>query len=291
MSLRIPYILVLILISTVTACNGPKEVSGFDEPEEKKEKKYLFKSKYERILLSDDVAFKLEMAKKYYNDEEYTKALPIFEQLLSLLRGTKTEEEIRYFMAYCRYGLGELTYASFLFRRFYTDFPQSQYAQNSMFMVAECLFLGSPKYYLDQSNSEAALKAYRLYINTHPTAEKVPQAYDRIKELNQRLETKLLKSAELYYHIEQYKAAAVTFENVLKDFPASEKSEYIMFHRFKSLYRYASQSAVSKKVERFEEAIEAYEAFNAKYPESQYNTEAMDMLNLSKEFISSTKNP
>ena len=283
-------ILALFAVVMASGCTGSKEIEGFSE-EKEKSKKYLFKSKYEKLLLSDDIKLKHEKGKEYYNKGEYAKALPIFEQLLTLLRGTKTEEELRYYISYCHYGQGELQLASYLFKRFYLDFSSSEFAPDAMFMTAECLFYSAPQYYLDQTSSEKAVTSFRQFINTYPTHDKVTVATERVEELRGRMEKKVLKSAELYYNLGSYQAAAVTYENLLKDFPSSKQAEDIRFLVLKSKYLYANQSITKKKVERFEDAVEAYNSFIMLYPESKFKKEAEEMFQASTDFLETGKNP
>ena len=79
-------------------------------------------SKYQQVLKSPDLEHKLEMAKKYYDEEEYFKALPIFDELNTLYRGTSKAEEIYYYLAYTHYGLSENLVAGYHFRNFALHF-------------------------------------------------------------------------------------------------------------------------------------------------------------------------
>ena len=57
-------------------------------------------SKYQQVLKSPDLDHKFEMAKKYYEEQEYYKALPIFDELHTLYRGTEQAEEVYFYLAY-----------------------------------------------------------------------------------------------------------------------------------------------------------------------------------------------
>ena len=60
-------------------------------------------SKYSRLLKSTDFNKKYDMAVIYYNKKNYNKAFPLFEELLSLYKGTDKAEKIYYYYAYCNY--------------------------------------------------------------------------------------------------------------------------------------------------------------------------------------------
>ena len=48
-------------------------------------------SKYQKVLKSDDVNFKYSQAVKYYKNAEFNKALPIFNELIPIFKGTNKE--------------------------------------------------------------------------------------------------------------------------------------------------------------------------------------------------------
>jgi len=83
--------------------------------------------------------------------------------------------------------------------------------------------------------------------------------------------------ANLYYHMEDYRAAIVSYENILKEFPDTQYQEEILFRIIKSYYSYATNSVNTKKRERFESALKAYYDFTSLYPESEKMDEVMRM--------------
>ncbi|MDD5695962.1 MAG: tetratricopeptide repeat protein, partial [Bacteroidales bacterium] len=89
-------------------------------------------------------------------------------------------------------------------------------------------------------------------------------------QLRGKLEKKAFEIAKLYLKMENYNAAITAFNNVLKDFPGTDYKEEIMFSLAKAYYLYADNSIEEKKKERHQSAIEAYDAFVAAYPDSEY---------------------
>ena len=64
------------------------------------------KQSYQKVLKSNDLDYKYEMAKKYYNKKDYYKALPLFEELMNIYKGTKNIEKIQ------KLGAGEIIVTS-----------------------------------------------------------------------------------------------------------------------------------------------------------------------------------
>ena len=74
------------------------------------------------------------MAKKYYNKKDYFKALPLFEELLNIYKGTKSVEKVYYYYAYCYYGQGEYLMAAYHFKNLANTYPNGKFTEESHYM-------------------------------------------------------------------------------------------------------------------------------------------------------------
>ena len=61
------------------------------------------KNNFEKILKSKDYAYKLKKADEYYDRKSYTKSNTLYEELLTVYKGTKSFEAIYYKYAYIWY--------------------------------------------------------------------------------------------------------------------------------------------------------------------------------------------
>jgi outer membrane protein assembly factor BamD len=104
------------------------------------------------------------------------------------------------------------------------------------------------------------------------------------------LEQKEYRSAKLYYNLEKYRAAAISFANLLNKYPESATGEEYKLMVVKSYYRYAKMSVITRQEERFEKVISEYQDFADRYPESKLLKEAADYDALSKNQIKEIKN-
>jgi outer membrane protein assembly factor BamD len=108
-------------------------------------------------------------------------------------------------------------------------------------------------------------------------------ANEQIEELRGRLKSKAYDNAMLFYKIEDYNAAMVSFKNALKDYPDMENKDQIEFLIVKSSYYFAKYSIDEKKPERYEAVFTEYKEFvrnnpvtNRYYPEAtEINAKAM----------------
>ncbi len=228
-------------------------------------------SKYSKIQKSQDFQYKYDKALEYYDNQDYYRALNLFDQVMPFFRGTDQAENISYKYAYAYYNQKEYVMGSYYFDRFAKTFPRSDKAEECAFMAAYCKYLDSPPYELDQTNTKQAIQELQVFINTYPHSERVKQSNELIDELREKLQLKDFEIARLYLKMEKYKAAVTSFESLLKDYPDTKYKEDAMFYSIKAYYYFASKSVKSKRKERYQEAVDVYQEFITLYPDSKYN--------------------
>ena len=225
-------------------------------------------SKYQRILKSNDFEKKFEMANMYYENGKYQKAFPLYEELITVFRGTSKAEDVYYYYAYCNYKLGDFMLAGYHFDNFVRTFPRSTRAEDAQFMNAKCYFLDSSEPSLDQASTKKAIDELQLFINRYPESSKVGECNDLMDRLRFKLETKAFNGAKLYYRLKEYKAAIFALRNTLADFPDTRHREELSFMILRSSYMLADNSIEEKKVERFESTLSECDAFIERFPGS-----------------------
>jgi outer membrane protein assembly factor BamD len=225
-------------------------------------------SKYQQLMKSSDYGQKYEMGVVYYNQGNYYKALQLFDAVLPFYRGTEKAEQLAYYYAYCHYYEGYNILASYYFEKFTKSFPNSKYAEECQFMSAKCKYLDSPVYTLDQTNTYEAINDLQLFLDMYPNSERTQECNELIEELRHKLEKKEYEIAMMYLKMSNYLAAIVTYNNLLKDYPDTDYREDALYNLTKAHYLYAVNSIMTKKKERFQDAVEAYDIFERAYPNS-----------------------
>ncbi len=233
--------------------------------------------KFSKLLKSDDTEKKYTTALQLYSEKDYSRALQLFDQLMGVMRATEKAQKIYYNQAYCYYYSKDYTMAAYYFKRFSSNFPNTREAEECTFMSAYCNCMNSPEYSLDQTTTHDAIKELQAFINTYPDSKRVPECNDLIDKMREKLEKKDYKIAQLYYRMEDYIAAITSFNNILKDYPETQRKEEIMFLIFKCYFKYGIQSIDPRKAERLQRAFTAYNDFVTLYPSSQYLAEAKSM--------------
>ncbi len=215
-------------------------------------------SEYPKILKGNDMKLKLEWAEKLYKKGDYARAQPLYEQLAISYRLTSLAEDLQYYNAYCFYGMKDYEMSTYLFKRFCEDFGTSKKAEECNYMYCFTEFKSSLPTYLDQTDTRKCMEDIAQFIGNYPDSKYIPYCNELSDKLREKLELKAYNSAYLFYKTEEYKAAAITFANLLKEYPETSHKEESEFYIVKSYYLYAKNSTELKKEERFNMALSAY---------------------------------
>jgi outer membrane protein assembly factor BamD len=238
-------------------------------------------SRYSKMLKSTNADAKLDYAIELYNKGQYYKALPLFEELVTVYRGTKKAEKTYYHYAYCNYKLEDYETAAFDFGNFERTFPNSEFAEECAFMRAYCYYQNSPDYTLDQTSTVKAIVELQLFADRYTNSTKIEQCNTLIDQLRLKLETKAFENAKLYFHTDNFKAAVTAFKGMLHDYPSGNNREESAFMIIKSWFQLAEFSVESKRAERYKEALKAHEEFSVQFPVSKFKKEADALAELS----------
>ena len=130
----------------------------------------------------------------------------------------------------------------------------------------------------------------QTFINTHPNSTRLKEANTIIEGLRDKLEAKDYRSAELYYDMGHYRAAAIAYTSLVNSFPDTRKGDEYKLQAIKSYYLYAENSIADKKAARYEQVITEVNDFNDRYPESELIKEAEKYATLSQNNIKQIQN-
>lgn len=242
-------------------------------------------NKYSKIAKSKDVAYKLSMADKFFEEKNYRQAQVLYEELYPVFKGTDKFEELYYKDAYCFYYQKNYRDAENFFKGFLEVFPNSTKSEEVDFMHAMCFYKQVPKVDLDQTNTTKSIGVMQTFINTHPGSARIQEATEIIDKCRERLEEKELRAADIYYKVGQYRAAAISYASLLNNYPESKSGDKYKFYIIKSYYKFAKLSVLEKQTERFEKVISEYQDFADRFPDSVLMDDAKELNNLSQKNI------
>jgi outer membrane protein assembly factor BamD len=247
-------------------------------------------NKFGKILKSKDYEYKYKMAEQYYANKQYGFAQQLFEDIFPYVKGTPRYEDMYYKFAYSYYYQKDYINAENLFKNFVENFPTSPKSEECDYMRAYCYYKQSPKVELDQTSTNKTMQLMQAFINTHPTSPRAAEASDIIEKCREKLELKEYKSAELYYNLGFYKAAAIAFATVSENFPDSKKADEYKLQVIKAYFKYAEMSYEDKQQERYEKVLSEVSDFTERFADSKYLEEVTKFKSETNNILKNLKN-
>lgn len=227
-------------------------------------------SKYDTLLMSNDVDAKYKAAFEYFNKGKYRKAAGLFESLSVMTSGTERDDSVQYYWGLSNYKGKDYYTAEANFSKFVSNFPRSIFTEDARYYRIDCLYRSTLRYELDQIPTYTALSAIDEFFRDYPSSQWLSDCRAKSKNLNDRLDKKAFENARLYYKMEDFKASRVAFKNILKSDAENIYREDILYYIAMSSYKYAKNSVPEKQKERYLDFMDDYLNFIGELPDSPY---------------------
>ena len=239
-------------------------------------------SGYNKILKASDYNTKYSLAKTYFLEGHYTTCSTMLEECVAYQRGTAKAEESMYLLATFYYNLEDYLSASHYYLACYKTYPNSTYSENCLYWSGKSLYLDTPDPRLDPTSTQAAIMQLQRFVETYPNSKYRDEAENMIYTMYDRLVEKEVGTAELYYNMgnylgNNYRSCIVVAQNALRDYPYTKYREKLSMLVLKAKFQMAQESVLSKRDDRYRDAIDEYYAFKNEFPESSYMKEAEKM--------------
>ncbi len=209
-------------------------------------------------ITSDDPEKAFFIAKSHYNQKDYIEAIDDFNLIKLKFSGSSIIDKTIYYLGMSYYKREEFILANYEFETLIKNYPSSSLAEDARYMLAMCYYGLSPDYSLDQTYTRYAINEFQNYLELYPRGKYVAESDRKIKSLKTKLALKSLKSAELYYKLDNYKSALVYYDEILNEYYDTKYADDALYGKIQTL--------IVKK--RYEEAKSEIEKFENKYPAS-----------------------
>lgn len=237
-------------------------------------------TEFNRVYKSQDSDYKYEYAKECFARGEFTHAVTLLQELVTVMKGTDNGEECLYMLGMAEYCGGDYESASATFKKYFSSYPKGLYAEQASFYVGQSLYESVPEPRLDQTPTIGAINAYQQFLDYYPGSNLRKQAQDKLFSLQDKLVMKEYLSAKLYYNLGDYfgnctnggsnfEACIITSQNALKNYPYTKMREDFSVLIMKSKYELARQSVEEKRLDRYRDAEDECYGFINEYPESK----------------------
>lgn len=232
---------------------------------------------YQKVLKENEVAPKKKLATKYYEEgkekdkkSRFKRAVRLFEQILPRYRGKPQGERIAFMNADSYYQMKDYYDAAYQFERFQDSYGNSQKMEEAAFKEAKSYYHLSPRYSLDQEETEKGLEKFQKYISKYPDGDHIGDANEMVSDLRHKLEKKDFKIAKLYYDQDDYKATIATMNNFIDENPGSSFREKAYYYRLDASYELAVHSFYDVMKGRLDDTKKYANDYEKYYPEGDY---------------------
>ncbi len=237
-------------------------------------------NEYQKVLKNEDVKAKYDMAEKYYEAKDFKRANRLFEQIAPKYVGKPQGERVQFFLADTYYQVKNYNFAGYQFERFIKSYPKSDKAAEASFLGAKSYYMLSPRYSLDQTDTEKALVKLQNFINSYPESEFMDEANSMAKELTTKKEKKAFEIAKQFtklgnsYILDYSIAAVAALDNFVSDYPGTIFREEALYLKLVATTNLALNSTLNKKEERLATAEAAYKNLLKYYPNTSFLKDA-----------------
>jgi len=236
-------------------------------------------NEYQKVLKNEDVKKKYDMAQKYYEAEDFKRALNLFEQISPKYAGKPQGERVMFFLSNSYFQRKNYNLAGYQFERFIKSYPKSDKVAEAAFLGAKSYYKLSPKHSLDQTDTDKALAKLQAFINMYPDSEFFSAANEMALDLTTKKERKSFEIAKQFNKLGEFnftvlKSAVTALDNFVVDYPGSIYSEEALYLKIEASANLALNSFNFLKKERFEKAKEAYNTLKKQYPETRFAKKA-----------------
>ena len=232
---------------------------------------------YNKLLNGNDFDAKYAAAMKYYNENSFSRAVQLFENLTLYYRGKENAENIGWYYGMSLLKEKDYYMAGYQFKRFAKQFPYSERLEDAMYYSAYCKYMDSPEYNLDQSQTKEAIEEFEQFVERYPRSVRIPEVNVCVDELRGKLVRKDYEIAYGYYFVEEYHAAYESFKRFLSLYPEAEMREDATYYMLESSFRYAINSREDKMYERLQQVVNDFDKFSSSFSNSKYIASAQDI--------------
>jgi outer membrane protein assembly factor BamD len=225
---------------------------------------------YNSILKSDDYKAKFDEANRLYDLGKYERCVALYEQVYQRSPRTPEGELSFYRLGKACYLVQDWNLAYYYLSAFPSKFPYSTKVEEATFLSAICSVQNSPEVSLDQHETEVALNDLQNFASRYPFSSYIDSCNMLMDKLRFKLETKDMMIARLYSKTENYRAATVSSELFIENYPISTYREEVFSILIRNSYLLTINSVQSKIEERILKTKERITIFVAEFPNSNY---------------------
>jgi outer membrane protein assembly factor BamD len=192
-----------------------------------------------------------QLAKARFDDGNYLDAIEDFRVITLQYPGSRVADSAQFFLAQSYFHRDQFILAASEYETLVRSMSASPMVPEARFQIGMCYDKLSPSSDLDQQYTYKALDAFQSFIEYHPTNALVPQAEQKIRELNTKLAEKEYHSGQIYMRMEYYGAAERQFQFVLEKYHDTDYAPPALIGEVEALIARNKYSEAKKELDKF----------------------------------------
>ena len=209
-----------------------------------------------------------QKAMELFNDGDYLDAVEEFRIVTLQFQGNPLADDAQYYLGECYFQREEYILAAYEYELLIRTHPTSKLVPDARFKRGMCYYELSPAWNLDQEYTHKAIDEFQALLEYYPFDPRASDAEAKIRELNTKLARKIYESGVIYMKMEYYRAAGLSFDQVLERYHDTPYAEPALLRKGEVLlYRL-----------RYGDAKRELERFLTRYPESMLRRDAEKLL-------------
>lgn len=249
-----------------------------------------FTNLYKHKVKDKDYDYMYEAAKEYYAAGKYNLSITLLNDLITILKGSDRGEESVFMLAMSYMKNKEYSIAATSFQQYYASYPRGIYTERARFLAGKSLWTASPESQLDQTDTYNAIQELQLFLEYYPNSVYRTEAEDIIFAAQDKLVEKEYEAAKLYYNLgtymgNNYQSCVICAQNAMKDYPYTKYLEDLWLLVMKAKYELAVNSVLSRRADRYRDAVDECYAFKNEFPESANIKVADELLKKAQEVL------
>ncbi|MFN0150214.1 MAG: outer membrane protein assembly factor BamD [bacterium] len=201
----------------------------------------------------------LVAARRDLAEREWSRAATRFQTLSGLLDGTPLYAEVKYGLGKSYTGLGDYPAAERELNTVIREYPDSEWADDALFTLAEALWDQSKPSQLDQTVTNQTIEKLREFINRYPESDRMTDAQALLAKARGRLAQKEYDNGALYLRLGDTIAARAYFASVLQEYADTEWAAAAQF----------GMAEADRKDGKLDAAADGYRAVASTWPSSE----------------------
>ena len=261
MSRRIPVMLLLGVLAVTVACSNKKVSNPIANVDSKQPDKVLFDRAMDAMKHNrfDVARLSLQTLINTYPDSEY-----IARAKLAVADSW-----------YAEGGSASLAQAEIEYKDFETFFPNMPEAAEAQLKLANIHYQQMEKSDRDPTHALRAEEEYRQLIMQYPDSKLLPEAKQRLREVQEVIASREFNVGRFYYLRQSYPAAIARLKSLVDKYPLYSKADealYLLGQSYESEItmmraRQMNEAAKARMIEDFTKgAAEAYDRILTRYP-------------------------